>query len=46
MHGNSRAKKVILGYKVRKVRNNKLLKEKGLIKRKARGQIEHEACEG
>ena len=45
MHGNSKAKKVILGNRVRKVRNDKVHKEKGLIKRKARGHIEHEGRE-
>ena len=44
-HGNSRAKKVILGNRVCKVRDNRLCKEKGLIKREARGHIGHEACE-
>ena len=43
MHGNSREKKVILGQRVSKVRNNGVRNKKGLIKRKARGQIEHEA---
>ena len=45
MHGNSKAKKVILGNRVRKVRNDKVHKEKGLIKRKARGHIEQEGRE-
>ena len=45
MHGNSKAKKVILGNRVRKVQNDKVQKEKGLIKRKARGHIEHEGRE-
>ena len=45
MHGNSKAKKVILGNRVRKVQNDKVHKEKGLIKRKARGHIEHEGRE-
>ena len=31
MHGNSRAQKVILEHGVRKVRNNRVRKEKGLI---------------
>ena len=45
MHGNSGAKKVILGNRVRKVRNNRVRKKKRLIKRNARGQIEYEALE-
>ena len=45
MHGNLRAKKVILGHRVRKVRDNRVRKKKGLIKRKARGHLEHEALE-
>ena len=43
MHGNARAKKVILGHRVRKVRNNRVRKKKGLIKCKTRGHIEHKA---
>ena len=43
IHGNSRAQKLILGNRVRKVRNNKLRKEKGLIKHEAQAHIEHEA---
>ena len=35
MHGNSLAKKVILGSRVRKVRNNRVRKERA----------RHEACE-
>ena len=45
IHENSRAKNVILGHRVRKVRDNWVRKKKGLIKRKAQGHIEHEACE-
>ena len=45
MHGNSRAQKVILGHIVRKVRNNRVRKEKGLIKRKVQRHIEQEAHE-
>ena len=45
MHGDFRAKKVILRHRVRKVRNNRVCKEKQLIKRKARRHIEHEARE-
>ena len=45
MHGNSSAKKVILGHRVHNVRNNRVRKKKGLIKYKARGHIEHEAHE-
>ena len=41
MHGNSRAQKEILGHRVRKVQDNRVLKEKGLIKREARGHIGH-----
>ena len=45
MHGTPRPEKVILGHRVRKVRNNRVLKEKGLIKHKAQGHIEHELRE-
>ena len=45
MHRNSRAKKVILGHRVCKVQNNRVYKEKGLIKYKAWDHIEHEARE-
>ena len=45
IHGNSRAKKVILGHRVCKVQNNRVCMEKGLIKYKARDHIQHEACE-
>ena len=45
MHGSSRAKKVILGHRVRKVRNNRVRKKKGLIKYKARGHMEQEVRE-
>ena len=44
MYENSRAEKVILGQRVRKVRNSMIRKKKLLIKRKARGHIEHQAC--
>ena len=45
MHGNSRAQKVISKHRVRKVRNNRVSKEKGLIKREERGHIGHEIRE-
>ena len=47
MHGKSRAKKAILGHRVRKARNNvrKVRKKKGLIKRKTRGYIQQGARE-
>ena len=45
MHGNSRAKKVILGHRVRKVQNKRVRKEKRLIKHKALGHIEHKVRE-
>ena len=44
MHGNSRAQKVILGHRVRKIQNN-VRKEKGLIKREAQGHISQNAGE-
>ena len=44
-HGNSRAQKVILGHRVRKVRDNRVRKEKGLIKCEVRGHIGHEERE-
>ena len=45
MQENSRAKKVILRHRVCKVQNNRVCKEKGLIKYKASDHIEHEARE-
>ena len=45
MHENVRAQKVILGHRVRKVQDNRVLKEKGLIKCEARGHIGFEARE-
>ena len=45
MHGNSRAKKVILGQRVRKVQNKRVSKEKRLIKHKPLGHIEHKVRE-
>ena len=45
MHGNSRAQKVISRHRVRKVRNNRVRKGKGLIKSEARGHIGHEIRE-
>ena len=45
MHGNSRAQKVILGHRVRKIQNNNVRKEKGLIKREAQGHISQNAGE-
>ena len=33
MHGNSRTLKVTLGHRVLKIRDNRVRKEKGLIKR-------------
>ena len=36
---------MILGHRVRKVRDNRVGKEKGLIKRDVRGHIGHEARE-
>ena len=45
MDGSSRAQKVILGQRLRKLQNNRACKEKGLIKCEARGHIGHEARE-
>ena len=45
MHENSRAQKVILRHRERKVRNNRVRKEKGFIKREARSHIGYEARE-
>ena len=41
MHGSSGAQNVILGHRVRKVRDNRVRKEKELIKREVRGHIGH-----
>ena len=45
MHGNSGAQKVILGHRVRKLRNSRVLKKKGLVKHEVRGHILQEAHE-
>ena len=45
MHGNLRTQKVILGHRVGKVQDNRVLKEKGLIKCEAWGHIGFEARE-
>ena len=45
MHGNSRAQKVILRHRVRKVRDNSVRKEKEFTKREALGHIGHETRE-
>ena len=45
IHRNSKAKKVVLGHRVWKVRNNSVCKKKGLMKRKARGHVEDETLE-
>ena len=41
MHGSSGAQNVILGHRVRKARDNRVRKEKELIKREVRGHIGH-----
>lgn len=45
MDGSSRAQKVILGQRLRKLQNSRACKEKGLIKCEARGHIGHKAGE-
>ena len=45
MHESSRAQKVILGQRLRKLQNNRACKAKGLIKCEARGRIGHKAGE-
>ena len=45
MHGKSRVKKVMLGHRVTKVRENRVSYEKVLIKCKAQGHMGHEAPE-
>ena len=42
---NLKCKNGDIGHRVRKLGNNRVRKEKGLIKRKTRGYIEHKARE-
>ena len=45
MHGNANVEKVILEHRVCKVRNNRVRKEKGLLKRETLSHIGHDVRE-